>query len=348
VKRLTPLRWRGGRLELLDQLALPAKERWISCLTADDVREAIRKMNVRGAPAIGVSAAYGLVLAASESRRGGTPRLLANLERAGQRLKSARPTAVNLMWAVDRMLAKARSMANAKPGMMRKTLLAEARNIEAEDIRANKTIGRLGASLIRTRSNILTHCNTGALATAGYGTALGIIRSAFARRKVRMVFAGETRPYLQGARLTAWELKKERIPFTLITDSMAGHFMKQGLVDLVVVGADRITARGDVANKIGTYSLAQLARVHHLPFYVAAPTSTIDLRTASGSDIPIEERSSLEVLRVGSTMIAPRGTRAAHPAFDVTPAKLVTAIVTERGIARPPYSHSLRRLVGVK
>jgi len=345
--RLTPLVMSGRRLRVLDQLALPARERWLSCRDARSVARAIRDMNVRGAPAIGVAAGYGLAL---EALRLPSPRLLRGLEAAARLLRSARPTAVNLMWAVDRVMAvarkaAARTAARRGPEAVRIAVPAEARAIESEDLAANLAMGRLGAALLKRRMAVLTHCNTGALATAGHGTALGVIRTAYAKGRVSLVYVDETRPYLQGARLTAWELKRDRIPFVLITDNMAGHFMKLGKVGAVLVGADRVAANGDFANKIGTYSLAVLAKAHGIPFYAVAPTSTVDLGTRTGGAIPIEERSSAEVTRVAGREIAPKGTRAAHPAFDVTPARLVTAIVTEAGVARAPYRSTLSRLL---
>jgi len=350
TRGLTPLKFTGTSLRLLDQLALPARETWITCRDFRAVGRAIFAMQVRGAPAIGCTAAYGMALAARASRAQSAPALLADLHRAGDYLVSTRPTAVNLKWAVDRILTRAQ--ASAKRGesavQIRAVVTADARAIESEDLAANRRMGILGATLFPKRGNILTHCNTGALATAGIGTALGVIRAVHARGRVKMVFVDETRPYLQGARLTAWELKRDRIPHVLITDNMAGHFMQRGEIGAVIVGADRITARGDVANKIGTYSVAVLARAHGIPFFVAAPLSTIDLKTRHGASIPIEERSTREVVQIGKTIIAPRGTRARHPAFDVTPGELVTAIITEKGIAKAPYIRSLRRLVGVK
>jgi len=340
-----PIRWTGSALRLLDQLELPAREIWITCRNWQTVGRAIKTMQVRGAPAIGVTAAYGLVIAARASRATTTPVLLRDLERAGDGLIATRPTAVNLAWAVRRVLGTARGALGSTPSGVRAAVLREARAIETEDLNANRAMARLGAGLFPRTTNILTHCNTGALATSGIGTALGVIEAAWRAGRVGMVFADETRPYLQGARLTAWELKRMKIPFTLITDSMAGHFMQRGRIGAVIVGADRITARGDVANKIGTYSVAQLARAHRIPFYVAAPTSTVDLSTRRGEDIPIEERSIREVVEIAGHRIAPAGIRAAHPAFDVTPGTLVTAIITERGIARPPYPESLTKLM---
>ena len=312
-----PIRWRGDRLELLDQRLLPDQAVYVTCRSAADVAAAIRDMAVRGAPAIGCAAAFGVVLG-----RGA--------KEAYEILAKSRPTAVNLFWALERM-KKA------------KDLEAEARAIYEEDLAANRAIGRLGAELIRERSRVMTHCNTGALATAGYGTALGVIRAS--KGKNISVIANETRPYLQGARLTAWELVQEGIPCTLITDSMAGHLMSKGEVDVVIVGADRIAANGDVANKIGTYPLAVLAKRHGIPFYVAAPLSTFDPKIPDGSQIPIEERSAAEVTGYRGTRWAPEGVSVRNPAFDVTPAELVTAIISEKGIASPPYRESIAALL---
>jgi len=320
----------GDFVRLLDQRLLPHEETWLALASATAVAEAIRNLAVRGAPAIGVTAAYAL---ACEARRGASR---AALEAAAEHLVQARPTAVNLGWAVKRMAARFAEGAS--------TLLREAHAIRDEDEAACRRIGELGAALIPEKAHILTHCNAGALATAGYGTALGVVRAAFEAGKGVSVFADETRPFLQGARLTAWELQRDGIPVTLLTDGMAGWLMQRGEIACVVVGADRIAANGDVANKIGTYSLAVLARHHGLPFYVAAPWSTVDLATPSGAAIPIEERESEEVVMLAGRRIAPVGVRARYPAFDVTPAALVTAIVTERGVAREPNREALRRL----
>jgi methylthioribose-1-phosphate isomerase len=320
----------GDFVRLLDQRLLPHEETWLALASATAVAEAIRNLAVRGAPAIGVTAAYAL---ACEARRGASR---AALEAAAEHLVQARPTAVNLGWAVKRMAARFAEGAS--------TLLREAHAIRDEDEAACRRIGELGAALIPEKAHILTHCNAGALATAGYGTALGVVRAAFEAGKGVSVFAGETRPFLQGARLTAWELQRDGIPVTLLTDGMAGWLMQRGEIACVVVGADRIAANGDVANKIGTYALAVLARHHGLPFYVAAPWSTVDLATPSGAAIPIEERESEEVVMLAGRRIAPVGVRARYPAFDVTPAALVTAIVTERGVAREPNREALRRL----
>ncbi|HYH10351.1 MAG TPA: S-methyl-5-thioribose-1-phosphate isomerase [Thermoanaerobaculia bacterium] len=317
------MRWDGNTLFLLDQRLLPREEVWVACRTAPEVAEAIRTMIVRGAPAIGVSAAFGMAMAAQQGEE---------LAQAAEVLKRSRPTAVNLAWAVDRML-------DASGDLTR-----EAERILEEDVAANRAIGRHGAMLLGESVTVLTHCNAGALATGGYGTALGVIRAAVELGKRVAVFADETRPYLQGARLTAWELQQDNIDVTLITDNMSGHFFQQGKFDAVVVGADRIAANGDTANKIGTYTVAVLANAHGVPFYVAAPVSTIDRNCPSGAQIPIEERSAEEVTEVFGTRIAPEGIAVRHPAFDVTPAKLISAIITERGVLRFPYEESIRKL----
>lgn len=335
--KVTPIEWTGSELVLLDQRRLPLEEHYLRCRTAAEVAEAIRSMTVRGAPAIGVCAAFALALAAA----GGPPgEARHRLNEAAALLRSSRPTAVNLQWAVNRMLdAAARSS-----GELAAALRLEAEAIFREDLEANHRIGRLGAELLGPSVTVLTHCNAGALATAGYGTALGVIRAASEAGKQVAVYAGETRPYLQGARLTAWELQKDGIDVTLITDNMAGHFFQQNRFDAVLVGADRIAANGDTANKIGTYTLAVLARTHEVPFYVAAPISTIDPHCPTGADIPIEERSETEVTTLQDVRIAPEGVPARHPAFDVTPAALISAIITDRGILRAPYSESIATL----
>ncbi|MCB9520348.1 MAG: S-methyl-5-thioribose-1-phosphate isomerase [Myxococcales bacterium] len=334
VTSVTPIRWVGdatsGVVELLDQRRLPAEEVWIRYDTAEGVARGIREMVVRGAPAIGVTAAFGVVLAA----RGG-----ASLEDGVAALAASRPTAVNLFWALERMRAVI-----AERGADVEALWAEAERIRTDDLAANVAMGEFGAAAMPDDARILTICNTGSLATAGYGTALGVIRSVHRQGRLRGVMACETRPYLQGARLTMWELMRDGIAAELVTDGMPGHLMSRGEVDAVIVGADRIAANGDAANKIGTYQLAVLARFHNLPFYVAAPTSTIDLETADGSGIPIEQRSADEVVRIGGVTIAPVGAKARHPAFDVTPAELVTGIVTEAGVARAPFGASLAAL----
>ncbi len=321
-----PIKWRGDALDLLDQRLLPREMTYVACRDAHDVAAAIRDMVVRGAPAIGVSAAFGLALAAMRGD---------DVRAAAEELRATRPTAVNLMWALDRMLG-----VHARGG----NLTAEACAIFDEDVESCRRIGRFGAELLGDSATVLTHCNAGALATAGYGTALGVIRAAIEGGKRVAVFADETRPYLQGARLTAWELQQEGIDVTLITDSMAGHFFQKGTFDAVVVGADRIAANGDAANKIGTYTVAVLANAHGVPFYVAAPLSTIDVRCPNGAAIPIEERSAAEVTRIGGTSVAPEGVAVRHPAFDVTPANLITAIITDRGVLRAPYEEAIRAL----
>lgn len=323
--QVEPIRWRGDALELLDQRLLPREVHYVVCRDAAEVARAIRDMVVRGAPAIGVTAAYGLALA---SLRGD------DLDAAAAELRQTRPTAVNLMWAIDRMLG-------ARGG----DLVAEANDIYREDIEACRRIGRFGADLLGASSTVLTHCNAGALATAGYGTALGVVRAAVEAGKRVAVFADETRPYLQGARLTAWELQHDGIDVTLITDNMSGHFFQQGQFDAVIVGADRIAANGDAANKIGTYTVAVLAHAHGVPFYIAAPMSTIDPDCANGTLIPIEERSAAEVTSFGGKEIAPEGISVRHPAFDVTPARLITAIITDRGVLWPPLNDSIARIV---
>ena len=321
-------------LSLLDQRLLPREETWVECRDADAVATAIATMIVRGAPAIGVAAAFGMAMAA---QRGD------DLERAAAVLKKSRPTAVNLAWAVDRMLSLSRS---SVPGTQSsvpspQSYVSEAERILSEDVAANREMGRLGAQLLGQQATILTHCNAGALATGGYGTALGVIRAAVEGGKKIAVFADETRPYLQGARLTAWELQQDGIDVTLITDNMSGHFFQQGSFDAVIVGADRIAANGDAANKIGTYTVAVLANAHGVPFYVAAPISTIDAQCSTGASIPIEERSGSEVTEMFGRSFAPEGVAVRHPAFDVTPARLITAIITERGVLRPPYEESI-------
>jgi methylthioribose-1-phosphate isomerase len=328
-------------LVLLDQTRLPHETTFVICHTAEQVADAIRRMQVRGAPAIGVAAAYGMALAAGGVAGISPPLFLARLEQTAHALRQTRPTAVNLHWAIDRCLAQAHAEAKGGTDAAANALLELAHTMAEEDVAANKKIGAFGLELVPATANVLTHCNAGALATVDYGTALGVVRAAHAAGRGLHVFVDETRPFLQGARLTAWELQQLGVPMTLITDNMAGHFMSRGKVDLVIVGADRIAANGDVANKIGTYSLAVLARENGIPFYVAAPVSTIDASLESGAAIPIEERSSREVLEISGSSIAPAGVKAAHPAFDVTPARLVTAIITERGVLRPPYTESL-------
>ena len=344
------IEWTRHGVRMIDQTRLPTEEVYRTCRNYRDVAEAIRSMVIRGAPAIGVAAAMGIALGIQDSAAKTLAELRAEFETVAETISQTRPTAVNLFWAVDRMrkafeksLARDGSEAE-KIAKARACLVEEAQRVLAEDIAVNEAIGRHGAGLFKHSATVLTHCNAGALATGGYGTALGVIRSAVAAGKSLRVFVDETRPFLQGARLTAWELAKDRIPVTLITDSMAGHFMKQGQIQAALVGADRIAANGDVANKIGTYTLAVLARENQIPFYVAAPLSSIDLNLTSGEQIPIEERSPAEVTHLAGVAIAPEEVEARHPAFDVTPHRYITAIITERGIARKPYTESLKAL----
>ncbi len=334
---IAPVRWTGEHAVLLDQTRLPRDEVERECRRWEDVAEAIRSLVVRGAPAIGVAAAFGVALAARQSKATAVDGLIADLEVAIKGLGATRPTAVNLFWALDRMRRTAMAGADLTVEALRARLLAEALAILEEDIAANRALGDHGASLVPAKARILTHCNAGALATAGYGTALGVVRSAHAQGKVELVWVDETRPVMQGSRLTAWECVREGIPHRLVADVVAASLMARGQVDLVVTGADRIAANGDTANKIGTYALAVLARHHGVPFYVAAPFSTIDPSIPSGEHIPIEERDASEVRRVGGQTTAPEASPVYNPAFDVTPAPLIAAIITERGIFRPPF-----------
>jgi methylthioribose-1-phosphate isomerase len=341
--------WEAGQVCLIDQRLLPNEAIVVRCTTVEEVARAIRTMQIRGAPAIGCAAAYGMALAAHRAAREATDsdgqRLCDHLAAAKNLLDAQRPTAVNLSWATRRVLESARRRINLSPEALAHAVLEEAHAILSEDLAMCHAIGRHGVALIPPRGRVLTHCNAGGLATAGYGTALAPIRAAHEQGRPIHVYVDETRPFLQGARLTAWELRQERIPLTLITDNMAGHFMKRGEIDCVIVGADRIVANGDVANKIGTYSLAVLARAHGIPFYVAAPSSTIDMSLPHGDTIPIEERNPDEVTTCFGQRIAPEGVVAAHPAFDVTPSHLVTAIITECGVISPPFEEQLRRVV---
>ncbi|MFI5342231.1 MAG: S-methyl-5-thioribose-1-phosphate isomerase [Candidatus Methylomirabilales bacterium] len=336
----------SGTVRLIDQTRLPTEEVYIECRTIQEVADAILSMRVRGAPAIGVTAAMGLALGAQTIPAGNFKEFSEAVEGMASLLTRTRPTAVNLAWAVRRLLSLVRKSRDLSVPEIKAALVAEARAMQEEDIRINRAMGQHGQSLVPNPARVLTHCNAGGLATAGYGTAVGVIRAAAEAGKRIMVWVDETRPVLQGARLTAWELQRAGIPVTLITDNMAAHFMGRGQVDLVVVGADRIARNGDVANKIGTYGVALLARAHGIPFYVAAPISTLDLSLTNGSRIPIEERPAAEVTHLGGRQLAPAGIRVANPAFDVTPASLVDAIITERGIARPPYDVSLPELAG--
>jgi methylthioribose-1-phosphate isomerase len=333
------IQWTAAGVVMIDQTRLPREESYVTCTSYLQVAEAIRSMVIRGAPAIGVAAAMGIALGIEQAESA------SEFETICETLAATRPTAVNLFWAIARMRRVYSQLDGSPLEEIRARLTLEAQQIRLEDIAINECIGRNGAPLIPDGKTVLTHCNAGALATAGYGTALGVIRSAVASGKKIDVFADETRPFLQGARLTLWELQHDHIPATLITDNMAGHFLHSGRIGCVIVGADRIAANGDVANKIGTYSLAVLAKENNVPFYVAAPLSTLDLSISSGDQIPIEERAAHEVTHVHGVPIAPEGARVANPAFDVTPNRYVTAIITEHGVARSPYSDSLPKLV---
>jgi methylthioribose-1-phosphate isomerase len=336
------LEWFDGRLRILDQSKLPEKQVFVNLDSYRDVVAAIKEMRVRGAPAIGVAAAYGIALGALAIKAASKDDFLAQLNQVMQAFAASRPTAVNLFQAINRMKKAAEGDGVAE---IKKSLINEAKRIHQEEVTATKRLSQLGAELIKDGATLLTHCNAGPLATAGYGTALGVIRAAKEQGKKLSVFATETRPLLQGARLTTWELMQEGIPVTLITDSMAGYFMKRGDIDCVIVGADRIAANGYTANKIGTYTLAVLANAHGVPFYVAAPTTTIDLSLTGGYQIPIEERSPEEVTHIRGVPIAPAGVRAANPAFDITPPGYITAIITEKGIVRTPYTEGLKAVV---
>jgi methylthioribose-1-phosphate isomerase len=334
------IEWQNGKVIMVDQTLLPGEEIYREYQTAEEVAQAIETMVIRGAPAIGVAAAMGIAIG-MQNVKADAEAQFANI---CERMSKTRPTAVNLFWAIERMKQVFAGIKDEPAERIAALLALEAQKIHVEDVEANRRMGRHGNELVPQDARILTHCNAGALATAGYGTALGVIRSAMEHGKNVKVLADETRPFLQGARLTAWELQKDQIPVTLITDNMAGYFMHQQQVDLVIVGADRIASNGDVANKIGTYSVAVLAKANRIPFYVAAPISTIDFTLASGLEIPIEERSAREVVEIHGKRTAPEGIDIRHPAFDVTPNELVTAIITERGIARPPYKESLNTL----
>ena len=345
MTEIRPIRWAGDKLELLDQTRLPQEQVSLQVSRYQDAVEAIRTMRVRGAPAIGVTAAYAVVLAARQAPGNDLQAFFNGLEQAAAEIAAARPTAVNLEWAVNRMLRVAREGSDVPAVQAR--LLSEARRIQDEDEEINRRMGAFGKDLLPQGGSVLTHCNAGALATAGFGTAVGVIRAGWEDGKRYRVFNTETRPFLQGARLTAWEFQQLGIPATLIVDSAAGMMMQSGDIDCVITGADRIAANGDTANKIGTYSLAVLAKENSIPFYVAAPISTIDLDLDSGDRIQIEQRPADEVLHLQGVPTAPHGVSAANPAFDVTPHRYVTAIITEAGVARPPYLQSLARAAGV-
>jgi len=342
MKDFKIIEWLGDRIRIIDQTKLPHEEVFIELCDYREVADAIKELRIRGAPDIGVAAAYGLALGAQTIETGSKDDFMAKLRPVSETLSSSRPTAVNLFWALERMNRVAKS--GEEVSQIKAELLAEAQRIEAENDEANHRLSEFGAELIPNGSTVLTHCNAGSLATAAYGTALGVIKKASEQGKRVKVYATETRPLLQGARLTTWELLKENIPVTLITDNMAGYFMNKGEIDCAIVGADRIAANGDVANKIGTYTLAVLAKENAIPFYVAAPVSTIDLSLASGADIPIEERSPDEVTCIQGVRIAPEGVSAANLAFDVTPHNYVSAIVTEKGVIREPYVERLGKL----
>jgi methylthioribose-1-phosphate isomerase len=338
------LEWTESGVRFIDQTKLPTEETYVNCTTHEEVAEVIRTMVVRGAPAIGVAAAMGIALGVKNSNVGSVSELKTELDQICDVIGKTRPTAVNLFWAIRRMQEKFEGLRASSIPQIKQVLIAEAQRMHAEDIAANQAMGRHGAALMPASGGVLTHCNAGALATCGYGTALGVIRAAVEQGKKIHVYADETRPFLQGSRLTAWELMKDGIPTTVISDNMAGAMMKQGKIGAIVVGADRIAANGDVANKIGTYTVAVLAKEHGIPFYVAAPLSTIDFATPDGSKIPIEQRNAREVTHIAGRQMVPEGVGVENPAFDVTPAKYVAAIITERGIARAPYEESLSKL----
>jgi len=342
------LEWTDHGIRFIDQTKLPTEETYVTCTTHEQVADVIRNMVVRGAPAIGVAAAMGIALGVKNSKAETVADLKRDLDQICDNMGKTRPTAVNLFWAIQRMKEKFELLRIRPVAQLKQALVEEAKRIHAEDIAANQAMGRHGATLMPSSGGVLTHCNAGALATAGYGTALGVIRAAVEQGKKIHVYADETRPFLQGARLTAWELMKDGIPTTVISDNMAGAMMKQGKIGAIVVGADRIAANGDVANKIGTYTVAVLAKENGIPFYVAAPISTIDLACPDGTQIPIEQRNPREVTHIGGKQMTPDGVSIENPAFDVTPAKYVAAIITERGIARMPYEESLRALVNAE
>jgi methylthioribose-1-phosphate isomerase len=338
------LEWTDGGVRFIDQTKLPMEETYVTCTTHEQVADVIRTMVVRGAPAIGVSAAMGIALGVKNSKAESVGELKKEFDQICDVIGKTRPTAVNLFWAIERMQKKFEHVRAHQLGQIKAELIDEAKRMHAEDIAANQAMGRHGATLMPNSGGVLTHCNAGALATAGYGTALGVIRAAVEAGKKIHVYADETRPFLQGARLTAWELMEDGIPTTVICDNMAASLMKAGKIKAVVVGADRIAANGDFANKIGTYNVAILAKEHGIPFYCAAPWSTIDTATPDGDAIPIEERSAKEVTHHGGKQLTPHGVGICNPAFDVTPAKYVTAIITEKGVLRAPYAESLREM----
>ena len=339
---LPTVEWKENRVRMIDQRWLPHKIKWYECKSYKDVIKAIKNMVIRGAPAIGIAGAMGLVLGAYSIRTNSYELFLKRLSQISKEILSSRPTAVNLKWAIDRMLNLAYKMKGASVQEVKLALFEESKKILEEDIEINKRIGEYGKTLIPKKAVILTHCNAGALATGGYGTALGVIRAAYEEGKDISVIADETRPWLQGLRLTLFELMQDGIPVTVIVDSAAGYLMKKGKIDLVITGADRIASNGDVANKIGTYQLAVMAKEHNIPFYVAAPTSTIDSDISSGDQIPVEFRNPDEVLKIGRTYIGPKGASALNPVFDITPARYISAIITEKGIIKKPLSKNMK------
>ena len=343
---LPTIEWQNDTVVMIDQRKLPSNEVYVHCKTATEVARAIKKMIIRGAPAIGVAAAMGLALGVQRSKVKGSSQLATEFYRLCELMAETRPTAVNLFWAIDRMKKKFSELilSGRSPSEIKAVMVIEAKRIHDEDVSCCKALGMYGSVIVPNQGKVLTHCNAGALATGGYGTALGVIRAAVDNGKQISVIADETRPFFQGARLTAWELVRDGIETTIIADNMAGSLMKDGQIDLVVVGADRIAANGDVANKIGTYTVAVLAHEHHLPFYVAAPISTIDLNTPNGSSIPIEERHAKELTHVGTMRTVPEGVGVWNPAFDITPHHLITGIITDRGICRKPFSESLDKV----
>ena len=348
MEMIQTLEWTDQGVRFIDQTKLPTEEIYVTCKTHEQVADVIRTMVVRGAPAIGVAAAMGIALGVKNSKAETVGDLKRDLDQICDIIGKTRPTAVNLFWAIRRMQEKFERLRIRPVAQIKQELVEEAKGMHAEDIAANQAMGRHGATLMPSEGGVLTHCNAGALATAGYGTALGVIRAAVEQGKKIHVYADETRPFLQGSRLTAWELMKDGIPTTVISDNMAGAMMKQGKIGAIVVGADRIAANGDVANKIGTYTVAVLAKEHGIPFYVAAPLSTVDMACPSGEQIPIEQRNVNEITHIAGKQMTPNGVSVENPAFDVTPAKYVTAIITERGIARAPYGEALQGLAGAE
>jgi methylthioribose-1-phosphate isomerase len=344
MKDISPIEWKNGVLKVLDQTLLPKEKKYIFCKTYRDVEKVIKEMKLRGAPLIGIVAAFAIAMEVKNSNFSNYSSLHNKISHISEVLLKTRPTAVNLKWALNRIITILEKNKDRRINSLKEIIISEANKIYKEDYESNKTIGSFGSELIRDNDRILTHCNAGALATSGYGTAIGVIRAAFERKKKITVFVDETRPYLQGARLTAWELSELGIPHYLITDNMAGYFMYKGMIDVVIVGADRITANGDVANKIGTYTLAVLAYTHKIPFYVAAPASTIDFSLKNGNEIPIEERDEKEVKMIAGKEITTKKTKALHPAFDITPARYVSAIITDHGIIRAPFDVNLEKV----